>query len=196
MLAVLEEYDLKLVDDLLRQTAELFGITRLGANVRARLEAVYDKLPTEDDEVTTAEEPAPSEVAASAHPSDDPPDSEAEIGVVEIAAMLADAIQSSGTGGFDVNGGYIQWQGDREKGLYVEAGDGQGYDEPFDAALADKLVSNGWRRPVPKEDIRNCWFELPLALNGDESERSYAARLQAAAERVLNGIRVMDEHQR
>ncbi|WP_148612643.1 AAA domain-containing protein [Nocardioides rubriscoriae] len=196
MLAVLEECNLEFVDDLLRQTAELFGITRLGANVRARLEAVYAKLPTDDDEAQTAEEPAPSEAPASAHPLNDPRDGEVGLGVAEIAAMLADAIQSSGTGGFDVRGGYIQWQGDPVKGLFVEAGDGQGYGEPFDAVLADKLVSNGWRRPVPKEDIRNCWFALPLALNGDESERSYAARMEAAAEVVLNGIRVMDEHQR
>lgn len=196
MLAVLDEYDLNLVDDLLRATAELFGITRLGANVRARLEAVHDSLPIEDVVATAQEQPASSEIAAAAPPSDDPTDSDGDLGVVEIAAMLADAIQSSGTGGFDVNGGYVQWQGDRERGLYVEAGDGQGYDESFDAALAEKLVSTGWRRPVPKDGIRNCWFELPLALNGDESERSYATRLQVAAERVLNGIQVLEVHQR
>jgi len=36
-------------DELLRGTAEVFGIVRLGANVRARLEAVYHKLPAAPD---------------------------------------------------------------------------------------------------------------------------------------------------
>jgi hypothetical protein len=53
MLAVLDEYpELELVD-LLRRTAELFGIFRLGGNVRARLEAVYAKLPTEEANPTS-----------------------------------------------------------------------------------------------------------------------------------------------
>ncbi|QIX27212.1 DUF4011 domain-containing protein [Nocardioides sp. JQ2195] len=50
MLAVLEEYPAdELGDDLLRRTAELFGIARLGANVRARLEAVHAQLPEDGD---------------------------------------------------------------------------------------------------------------------------------------------------
>lgn len=45
MQAVLEEYpDLEYVDEVLRPTAELFGIVRLGANVRARLEEIYESL--------------------------------------------------------------------------------------------------------------------------------------------------------
>ena len=32
-------------DDILRSTAEIFGIARLGANVRARLDAVYAQIP-------------------------------------------------------------------------------------------------------------------------------------------------------
>ena len=57
MLAVLHDYpDLESVDDLLRGTAELFGIFRLGANVRARLEAVYAQLPTEKTDASGATE--------------------------------------------------------------------------------------------------------------------------------------------
>ncbi|GAB4005060.1 DUF4011 domain-containing protein [Nocardioides ultimimeridianus] len=41
MRAVLDEFEIELADDLLRRTAELFGVTRLGANVRSRLEGVY-----------------------------------------------------------------------------------------------------------------------------------------------------------
>jgi len=50
MYAILDEYpDLEYVDDILRRTAELFGIVRLGANVRSRLEVVYNSLPTDED---------------------------------------------------------------------------------------------------------------------------------------------------
>lgn len=49
MLAVFHEFpDLEYVDDVLRRTAERFGIGRLGGNVRARLEAVYAKLPADE----------------------------------------------------------------------------------------------------------------------------------------------------
>lgn len=47
MRAVLAERPTSGEDDVLRRTAELFGIVRLGANVRSRLQAVYAKLPTE-----------------------------------------------------------------------------------------------------------------------------------------------------
>lgn len=45
-------------DELLRGAAEVFGIVRLGANVRARLEAVYDKLPAAPDPTSTPPAPA------------------------------------------------------------------------------------------------------------------------------------------
>ncbi|KAA1419202.1 DUF4011 domain-containing protein [Nocardioides humilatus] len=47
MLAVQAEYPGASGEDTLRRTAELFGILRLGANVRSRLEAVYKKHPSE-----------------------------------------------------------------------------------------------------------------------------------------------------
>ena len=47
MLAVQAEYPGASDEDTLRRTAELFGILRLGANVRSRLDAVYKKLPSE-----------------------------------------------------------------------------------------------------------------------------------------------------
>ncbi len=47
MLAVQAEYPGASGEDILRRTAELFGILRLGANVRSRLDAVYKKLPSE-----------------------------------------------------------------------------------------------------------------------------------------------------
>lgn len=59
MHAVLAEYPESSVEDVLRRTAELFGIVRLGANVRSRLEAVYKKLPSELPAAA-----APSAVAA------------------------------------------------------------------------------------------------------------------------------------
>ena len=46
MKAVANEYQ-GTQEDVLRRTAELFGIVRLGANVRTRLEAVYKRLPAE-----------------------------------------------------------------------------------------------------------------------------------------------------
>lgn len=46
MHAVLSEYPGSSDEDVLRLTAELFGILRLGANVRSRLETVYSRLPT------------------------------------------------------------------------------------------------------------------------------------------------------
>ena len=47
MLYVLEENPhVPYVDDVLRGTAELFGIMRLGAHVRERLESVYRTLPS------------------------------------------------------------------------------------------------------------------------------------------------------
>jgi len=61
MLAVFHEFpDLEYVDDVLRRTAEWFGIVRLGGNVRARLEAVYAKLPA-DESSDAAPEVAGSE---------------------------------------------------------------------------------------------------------------------------------------
>ena len=47
MSAVLVEHPESSDEDVLRRTAELFGILRLGANVRTRLESVYKKLPAE-----------------------------------------------------------------------------------------------------------------------------------------------------
>jgi hypothetical protein len=61
MLAVQAEYPGATREDILRRTAELFGIVRLGANVRSRLDAVYKKLPSEPsaavDPLTVAEPP-------------------------------------------------------------------------------------------------------------------------------------------
>ena len=52
MLAILMEHpELEYVDDVLRRTAELFGIARLGAHVRTRLEAIYEGLPDESEEL-------------------------------------------------------------------------------------------------------------------------------------------------
>ena len=47
MEAVLDEEQVEYLDDLLRRTAALFGIARLGANVRARLEALHKELERE-----------------------------------------------------------------------------------------------------------------------------------------------------
>ena len=47
MKAVAGEYLGSTQEEVLRRTAELFGIVRLGANVRMRLEAVYKRLPAE-----------------------------------------------------------------------------------------------------------------------------------------------------
>ena len=47
MEAVLEEEEIEYVDDLLRRTAEQFGVARLGANVRARLDALHKQLERE-----------------------------------------------------------------------------------------------------------------------------------------------------
>jgi len=47
MEAVLEAEEIVYLDDLLRKTAEQFGIARLGANVRARLEAIHKQLQRE-----------------------------------------------------------------------------------------------------------------------------------------------------
>jgi len=44
MEAVLEDEETEYLDDLLRRTAERFGVARLGANVRARLDAVHKQL--------------------------------------------------------------------------------------------------------------------------------------------------------
>lgn len=77
MLAVLGEFpELEHVDDLLRRTAELFGIVRLGANVRSRLEAVYKALAADEGVEATSSEPAASDIPAAA--SDAPPTGLAE----------------------------------------------------------------------------------------------------------------------
>ncbi|WP_162259387.1 AAA domain-containing protein [Phycicoccus sp. Soil803] len=47
MLAVRAEYPGASGEDILRRTAEFFGILRLGANVRSRLDAVYKMLPSD-----------------------------------------------------------------------------------------------------------------------------------------------------
>lgn len=69
MFAVLDEYpDLEYVDDILRRTAELFGVVRLGANVRSRLETVYNSLPTDEGAETTET----STTESAAHGDDEP----------------------------------------------------------------------------------------------------------------------------
>lgn len=66
MIAVAAEYPGSSKEDLLRRTAELFGIVRLGANVRARLEAVHKRLPTEPTPDTSAAAPSERETGAEA----------------------------------------------------------------------------------------------------------------------------------
>lgn len=86
MFAVLDEYpDLEFVDDILRRTAELFGIVRLGANVRSRLEIVYNSLPA--DEQAEATETAPS--ASPAVGDVEPPSAPLE---ARVAGPVAEAV--------------------------------------------------------------------------------------------------------
>ncbi len=172
MLAVLEEHQIEHVDDLLRRTADIFGVTRLGVKVRTRLEAVFAKLPIEWAEQG---------------------DSVDESLIDEITGRLTEAITSGDVDRIDVGGGYVQWQGDPREGLFIEVGDGQEYDTPFDAELADLLVADGWHRPVPRDDMRNCWFILPLARNGDESERSFARRMRSMALLITGAVRTLEE---
>ena len=78
MKAVAKEYRGSTEEDVLRRTAELFGVVRLGANVRTRLEAVYRRLPAEplpDDSpsptmLDRASEPAAEQVRVEVAPSE------------------------------------------------------------------------------------------------------------------------------
>ncbi|GAA3694476.1 DUF3320 domain-containing protein [Terrabacter ginsenosidimutans] len=175
MLAILEEHEIEYLDDLLRRTADIFGVTRLGVNVRTRLEAVFATLPVEEEE--------------EGQPVD-------ESVIDEIVRRLTEAINSGGVDRIDVGDvrdGYVQWQGDPREGLFIEVGDGQESDSPYDAELADLLVTDGWNRPVPRDDMRNCWFILPVARNGDESERSFARRVRSMALLVSGAVRRLEE---
>jgi hypothetical protein len=93
---------------------------------------------------------------------------------------LVKAIAEEGTEAVQAGRGYIQWKGHPDYGLYLEVGDGQDYTEPFDSVLAAALARQGWR--LPQDDIRNCWFEMPLAPG--ESENSLAYRIRTVAEMV------------
>ncbi|UFU01870.1 AAA domain-containing protein [Ruania suaedae] len=176
-------------DELLRRTAAVFGIARLGAQVRSRLEAVRDLIaePLVGEQVPV--DPAPATEMSDATDTND-----LTVEVERLAAILRNDIQAGSMGGFEAGNGYIQWQGVSGQGLFVEVGDGKPYEQPFDSVLAERLRSVGWRRPEPSEGLRNCWFSLER-VDHNEVEHQQAARLRAAAEAVILGARVLREHE-
>jgi len=166
-------------DELLRATADIFGISRLGGNIRSRLEAIREHVMT-----TSQDAASDSDSNLSPRQSDL---------VDDIAAMLKRAMQENGQGALEVGPRSIRWLGDHELGLMVEVDDGETGATPFDRGLADALVSVGWRRPRPKENLRAVWADFQLW--PDEPQHRFEARLKALAELVHEGLKILRERQ-
>ena len=184
-------------EPLLRRTAEVFGIARMGSKVRSRLESTQAKLPdlnlehpfddpgygfhpdTQQGEDAGFEAwEADEELTLDA----DPEPIERVWGPSDLASQFAEIIETGGTGilSGDANS-YIQWMGMPDQGLYLEVGDGRPADYPLSDEFIEQMVPFGWRKP--RVDIRNCWFHMPLAHG--ESESSYTTRLESVADMVL-----------
>jgi hypothetical protein len=108
-------------------------------------------------------------------------------------AMLKKAIDSGGRGAFEVGSCAITWQGHPSLGVFIEVDDGRSSTAaPFDKALADALVSVGWRRPKPNENLHDVWVEFQMS--PDEPEHRFEARLEAIAELVQEGLQILRGH--
>lgn len=167
MLAVIAEYDGLSHDGVMRRTAELFGISRLGANVRSRLEQVATAL-----------------VLPRLEQADDTADAgPLALDEEQLLVEFRQALVESASGSASVGRGYLQWAGDAQIGLWVELGDGASFDAPFDPDLAAILVQLGWQ--PPSDDSRNCWLEVPT--NGLQSPEEVDQRLRSAAGIVVAG---------
>lgn len=168
-------------DTVIRITADTFGISRLGANVRARLEAVEAMVRSRASD--RADDTDIADVSAETNTTRASSDEATR----DLAKVLAAAIALEDAGALDAGVGYVQWKGHPQYGLYLEVGDGQVYEQPFDPLLAEALQEHGWN--APRDGIRNCWFELPLAPG--ESESSFATRVDTVAGMVLAATHVL-----
>lgn len=167
-------------DDLLRATADVFGIARLGGNIRSRLEAVRKAF------IDQEPPPAPVAQAATEAPAGTPqPSSGAS---QDIVGILRNALGSGQQGVFEVGRLGIAWQGDPSRGLLLTISSVDGA-LAVDGSLVEGLVSVGWRRPRPADGLPHPWVELRRW--PDEADHQFEARLKATADLVSEGLRIL-----
>jgi len=151
MRALIAESSPATEDDLLRATADVFGIARLGGNIRSRLEAVRKAF------IDQEPSPAPVAQATTEAPASTPqPSSGAS---QDIVGILRNALESGQQGVFEVGRLGIAWQGDPSTGLLLTISSVDGA-LAVDDSLVEALVSVGWRRPRPADGLPHPWVEL------------------------------------